>query len=109
MADLWDDALCEELGMQTLADDIDACEQLRTPSTIEGSVGEGPGSNESGSRAVPGTWWAAILKSAGRFLAFDDISLSQSDSVTLVSACTGCSAESWVFKARRACPCAVQC
>ncbi|CAE7624265.1 unnamed protein product [Symbiodinium sp. CCMP2592] len=66
----------------------------------ENERGEGgESSGGSSGRRLPSTWWAALLKAAGRHLGFDDISLSQSEHVNVLSACTGCSAESWVLKA----------
>ena len=99
----WEDVLREELAQDELAHQMHECDFIRTPSTADMSENErgegGESSGGSSGRRLPSTWWAAVLKAAGRHLGFDDISLSQSEHVNVLSACTGCSAESWVLKA----------
>ena len=94
----WDDVLGEELrASYQLGEDILACEAERTPSTCDHvtACGELPG-------VKPATWWAVLLKAAGTDLGYESagVSTSQSPRLQVVSGCTGCSAESFVLKAR---------
>ena len=101
MADSWDDALGQELRLQDMESrDIEECDWLRTPSTPGEGNAEGLQASPETPKS-PSTWWAVVLQVAGRSLGLPEISASQSGRVNIVSACSGCSAESWVCKARK--------
>ena len=90
----WDDAYDEELGeaLQSSQEVEDACEISPQSST----------ESESESVRVPKLvlWWAQMFQSALRSLGLEWNAPDPSRPVTIVTACTGCSAECAVFKAR---------
>ncbi|CAE7797898.1 unnamed protein product [Symbiodinium sp. CCMP2456] len=95
----WDDVLSDELKVQDeFCADVESCDVVRTPSDGDSSATASCHS----SQRQPCTWWAVVLKAAGRELGYTDCETdppsSQSGSVRLVSACSGCSAESWAMK-----------
>ena len=96
----WDDVLNDELKIQDeFCADVESCDVVRTPSDGDSSATASCHS----SQGQPCTWWAVVLKAAGRELGFSDVESdppsSQSGNLRVVSACSGCSAESWALKA----------
>ena len=98
MAASWDEA-CEEelqLSQETEAQIMDA-ENQRTQSTSGGVCSE----DDEPDICRPSRWWAGILKvasaSTGRGQTVPPTGPTKE--LVVVSACTGCSAECFVFKA----------
>ncbi|CAE7297676.1 unnamed protein product [Symbiodinium sp. CCMP2592] len=92
----WDLALELELNVEETSRAVDECDFLRTPSTA--SKDDSSSTSRPDARKRPSTWWAALLNAAGEPLGFGECS-SQTPSIHVVSACTGCAAEAWALKA----------